>query len=97
MTDDERGGRPEPKAEEREPAPGGADAVVHDTGPRAGVGEEGPLVRDARPRGNPSIDEAPEAIKEEVEEGEDTSTQATRSEDADDASPEDPSPEESPA
>ncbi|TIC88254.1 hypothetical protein E8D34_04760 [Nocardioides sp. GY 10113] len=92
MSDEKPGERPEPKVEEREPAPGGADAVVHGSGPQAETGEPEPLVRDARPRGNPSIDEAPEAIKEEVEGGEDTTTRATRSDEVEDSSP-----EESPA
>lgn len=76
-TDSGLGPMPEPEIEPGEPNPGGIDAVdggAHGTIPDLSPGE------------NPSIDEkAPEAIKEEVAEGEDTSTKATRADDGDDA------------
>ena len=65
------GPMPEPQIEPGEPAPGGVDALpepaVHLT-PDLGVTR------------NPALeDKAPDAVVEEVDDGEDTSTEATRS------------------
>jgi hypothetical protein len=65
------GPRPEPKIEPGEPAPGGADAVGD--GPH-----EGPATPDLSLRDNPAVDDV--SLPDEMKEGEDTSTQATRDE-----------------
>ena len=83
-SDDELGPMPEPHIEPGEPNPGGVDAIDDFSGPIA--------IPDLSPEENPAIVEnAPETIKQEVQEGEDTSTKATRdehdSEDSDQESP----------
>ncbi|NYD43295.1 hypothetical protein [Nocardioides panaciterrulae] len=65
------GPMPEPQIEPGEPAPGGADAVGD--GPHAGTDTPDLSLRD-----NPAVDDV--ALPEEMKEGEDTSTQATRDE-----------------
>jgi len=65
------GPMPEPRIEPGEPAPGGVDAlpepVVH-------------LIPDLGVTENPALeDKAPDAVVDEVDDGEDTSTKATRS------------------
>lgn len=70
---DDLGPMPEPKIEPGEPHPGGVDAIDDDSGPI--------MIPDLLPHENPAIEErAPETIRQEVEEGEDTSTKATRDE-----------------
>jgi hypothetical protein len=79
------GPKPEPRIEPGEPNPGGVDAIDDFSGPIA--------IPDLSPAVNPAIEaKAPETVKQEVGEGEDTSTKATR----DDHDPED-SEQESPA
>lgn len=63
--------QPEPHAETPPAAPGGTDAVVHPTGKE---GTREPAARDIGPQENPATTGA---VPEDVEEGEDTSTQAT--------------------
>ncbi|MBF4161666.1 hypothetical protein [Nocardioides acrostichi] len=65
------GPRPEPRATAPELHPGGADAVVER--------ETDPVVPDVSADDNPATENAPAGTRE----GEDTSTQATRGEDAD--------------
>jgi hypothetical protein len=78
------GPQPDPKTEPGEPNPGGVDAL-----PENGVH----AVPDLSPEQNPSLEEkAPDTLKEEVGEGEDTSTKATRSDDGEDDEPEKESP-----
>jgi hypothetical protein len=73
MPSDDLGPMPEPQIEPGEPNPGGADAIDDFSGPIA--------IPDLSPGENPSIEEkAPETVKKEVGEGEDTSTKATRDE-----------------
>ena len=79
------GPQPEPRIEPGEPNPGGVDAVADDSGPLA--------IPDLSPDDNPAMeDKAPDSVKEEVKEGEDTSTKATRSEDGENDEPEKESP-----
>jgi hypothetical protein len=69
------GPQPDPKIEPGEPNPGGVDALP-DNGENA--------VPDLSPDQNPSLEEkAPDTLKDEVAEGEDTSTKATRDEEQD--------------
>lgn len=69
------GPRPEPQIEPGEPNPGGVDAVPPN-------GEH--TVPDLSPSDNPAIeDKTPDDLKEQMAEGEDTSTKATRDEDHD--------------
>jgi hypothetical protein len=75
--DTDLGPMPDPVIEPGEPNPGGADALGDYSGPIA--------IPDLTPDENPALDEkAPETVKEEVSEGEDTSTKATRDENGDD-------------
>ena len=70
MTD--LGPQPEPQIEPGEPNPGGPDAIDDFSGPIA--------IPDLSPDENPALeDKAPETVKKEVKEGEDTSTEATES------------------
>jgi len=72
-TDEDLGPMPEPRIEPGEPNPGGVDAIDDDSGPIA--------IPDLSPDENPALDEnAPDPLKDVVKEGEDTSTEATRSE-----------------
>ena len=78
------GPQPEPRIEPGEPNPGGVDAV-----PENGVHS----IPDLSPDENPAIDElATDPLKESVKEGEDTSTEATRSDDGHGPEPEKESP-----
>ncbi len=65
------GPMPEPEIEPGDPAPGGADAVGD--GPH-----ERPATPDLSTRDNPAVDDV--SLPDEMKEGEDTSTQATRDE-----------------
>jgi hypothetical protein len=78
------GPMPEPEIESAEPNPGGVDAKPDD----ANGTIPDPPVAD-----NPSIAEkVPEPLRQEVEEREDTSTKATRSDDGTNDEPEKESP-----
>ncbi len=88
--DEDLGPRPDPQAEPGEPNPGGVDAVPDGDGVDTEEASPHPLSRDAHPDANPSSGEVPLAMKE----GEDTSTEATRN---DDAGAEVPPEQESPA
>ena len=82
MTSDDLGPMPEPEIEPGEPNPGGVDALP-ENGDRA--------IPDPPVADNPSIaGKVPDPVIDEVEEGEDTSTKATRDEKHDET-------EESPA
>jgi hypothetical protein len=73
MSKDDLGPMPEPEIEPGEPAPGGADAIEDD-----GAGD--PTTRDLSTKDNPAVDDV--EVPDEMQEGEDTSTQATRDEDS---------------
>lgn len=78
MTSDDTdlGPMPEPAIEPGEPNPGGVDALRDDSGPIT--------IPDLTADENPALDEkAPDTVKKEVGEGEDTSTEATESGDGD--------------
>lgn len=78
------GPQPEPEIEPGEPNPGGVDAIPEDYN---GTTPDPPV------SDNPSIAEkVPDALKEEVSEPEDTSTEATESPDGADEDPEKESP-----
>jgi hypothetical protein len=80
VTTDDLGPMPEPAIEPGEPNPGGVDAEPDDTN---GTIPDPPVSE------NPSIAEkVPESLKQEVEEPEDTSTEATESADGADEEPE---------
>lgn len=77
MTDEveqELGPKPEPAIEPPEPNPGGADAVD------GGDDLAEPCIPDLTVEANPAVDE--EQAPPVLQEGEDTSTEATESEDA---------------
>jgi ABC-type transporter Mla subunit MlaD len=64
---------PQPRIEPGEPNPGGVDAIEDGSGPIA--------IPDLSPAENPAMEEkAPERVMQQVDESEDTSTQATRDE-----------------
>ena len=76
MTD--LGPQPEPQIEPGEPNPGGPDAIDDFSGPIA--------IPDLTPAENPALeDKAPETVRQEVSDSEDTSTEATEDEDGSDA------------
>jgi len=69
------GDQPEPQIEPGEPNPGGADALP----------EESDVVpADLRPETNPAVEVSPDPLKKVLSEGEDTGTEATKSDDGDD-------------
>lgn len=88
MTSDDTdlGPMPDPVIEPGEPNPGGVDALDDDSGPIA--------IPDLTPAENPALDDkAPDALKEQVSDSEDTSTEATDSgpeDDTDEAETESP-------
>ena len=69
------GDLPEAEIEPREPNPGGVDALPEDA-------EN--VAADLGPETNPAIEETPDPMKRVLEEGEDTETEATKSESGDD-------------
>ena len=83
---DDLGPMPVPEIEPGEPNPGGVDALDDFSGPIA--------IPDLTPDANPALeDKAPETVKQEVSDSEDTSTEATESTDGDeDTEPEKESP-----
>ena len=90
------GPAPEPQIEPGEPHPGGVDAISYTDGAEALPDDsdtpDGPLMRDLDPDANPAVEDA---LPDEMKEGEDTSTEATKG-DGDDGDGVDPE-EESPA
>jgi hypothetical protein len=66
----ELGDQPEPQAEPGEVNPGGVDAVPEET--------DG-VPADLAPDTNPAVEASPDPLKQALEEGEDTDTEATRS------------------
>ena len=68
------GDLPEAEIEPGEPNPGGVDALPED---------EQNVPADLGPDTNPAVEETPDPMKRVLEEGEDTETEATRSEDGD--------------
>ena len=70
----ELGAMPEPEIEPGEPNPGGVDALP----------EEDEIVpADLGPDTNPAVEETPDPLKKVLEEGEDTETEATKSDTSD--------------
>lgn len=72
-TTSDLGPMPEPQIEPGEPAPGGTDAVDD------AAAHANPTTRDLSTRDNPAVDDV--EVPDEMQEGEDTSTQATRGDD----------------
>lgn len=73
--------RPQPKIEPPQPPPGGPNAIGGVGGDGAATSGDHPLPRDLDPSVKPATDEdVPKAVEEELEEGEDTDTQATKGE-----------------
>ena len=73
MSNDDLGPKPEPEIEPGEPAPGGVDAVEE-------MQPAEPTTRDLSTKDNPAVDDV--EVPDEMQEGEDTSTQATRDEES---------------
>ena len=73
MSNDDLGPMPEPEIEPGEPAPGGVDAVEE-------MQPAEPTTRDLSTKDNPAVDDV--EVPDEMQEGEDTSTQATRDEES---------------
>ena len=69
------GEMPEAEIEEREPNPGGVDALPDD---------DQTLPADLGPDTNPALEESPDPLKKVLQEGEDTGTEATKSGDGTD-------------
>lgn len=78
------GPAPEPQIEPGEPNPGGVDAISYADGAEALAAESdepvAPVMRDLDPDANPAVEDA---LPSEVKEGEDTTTEATKSESGD--------------
>jgi len=87
---------PEPEIEPAESNPGGVDAVTFPDGAEALVDEgddpPAPVMRDLDPDSNPAVEDV---LPEEMKQGEDTTTEATKSSGGDDADVDEK--EESPA
>jgi hypothetical protein len=77
MSENDLGPKPEPRIEPGEPNPGGVDAVDAADGVDGERAEPNPAPRDLDPADNPAVDEI---LPEEMKEGEDTETEATKSE-----------------
>ena len=73
MTEKDLGPKPEPTIEPGEPAPGGVDAVEE-------ADHASTASRDLSTVQNPAVDDV--AAPDSIQEGEDTSTQATRDEES---------------
>ena len=79
------GPMPDPEIEPGEPNPGGVDAIDADSGPIT--------IPDLTPDENPAVDDqVPDSLVEQMSGDEDTSTEATRSDDGEDDQPEKESP-----
>lgn len=94
MSDDNGlGPAPEPQIEPGEPNPGGVDAISYTDGtdalPEDVEAPPAPLMRDLDPDANPAVEDA---LPDEMKEGEDTTTEATKSEGGDDVEPKEESP-----
>ena len=77
------GEMPDPEIEPGEPNPGGADALPE---------EADNVPADLDPENNPAVEESPDPLKAAFSEGEDTDTEATKSDDAGEVPPEEESP-----
>jgi hypothetical protein len=77
------GAMPDPAIEPGEPNPGGVDALPED---------DDNTPADLDPDHNPAVDESPDPLKAVLSEAEDTHTEATKSDSADDVEHEDESP-----
>jgi hypothetical protein len=80
------GEQPEPKIEPGEPNPGGVDSLPDDADN---------VAADLDPEKNPAVDESPDPLKAAFSGGEDTETEATKSDEP--AGEEDTTDDESPA
>jgi hypothetical protein len=69
------GDQPEAEIEPGEPNPGGVDALPDD---------KQNVPADLGPETNPAVEESPDPLKKVLEEGEDTKTEATESDDGTD-------------
>ena len=69
------GEMPEAEIEPREPNPGGVDALPE---------EDDNIPADLGPDTNPAVEETPDPMKRVLKEGEDTETEATKSESGED-------------
>jgi len=77
MTRSDLGPQPEPEIEPGEPLPGGVDALPEADGVDGEFSEPDPPGRDLDPENNPAVEDV---LPDEMFEGEDTSTEATESE-----------------
>jgi hypothetical protein len=90
MAGKELGPQPEPEIEPGEPSPGGVDAVDAADGVDGERAQPDPAVRDLDPKDNPALEDE---LPEEMQEPEDTSTEATKSDEGErDTEQEDESP-----
>ena len=85
MNSQDPGAKPEPTAESGVPNPGGADAVHGSNAD--GVERADAEVADLDPSLNPAVEDA---LPDEMREGEDTDTKATRDEEVDEPEKESP-------
>lgn len=90
--DNDLGPAPEPEIEPSEPNPGGVDSITYSDGAEAAA-EQGhdpaPAPRDLDPNTNPAVEDA---LPDEMKKGEDTTTEATKSDGDTDVDPKQESP-----
>ena len=89
MPDADLGPKPEAQIEPGEPNPGGVDATPNSDGVDGETATSTPVPADLDPDDNPAVDDA---LPDEMKQGEDTSTEATKEGDGEDVSPEEESP-----
>ncbi len=88
MSEPDLGPRPDPQIEPGEPNPGGVDAVDASDGVDGETATGDPAPRDLDPDDNPAVEDA---LPDEMKQGEDTDTEATKS-DGEDVDPDEEAP-----
>lgn len=94
MSESDLGPKPDAEIEPGEPHPGGPDASPDSDGVDTAAAEPDPLPRDLDPASNPAVDDA---MPDEVKQGEDTDTEATKGDGDTADGPDGSGTEESPA
>ena len=93
QADSDLGPAPDPQIEPGEPNPGGVDAITFPDGAEALVDDgddpPAPVMRDLDPNANPAVEDA---LPEEMKQGEDTTTEATKGDGDADTDPKEESP-----
>lgn len=80
MSESDLGPKPDAEIEPGEPNPGGVDASPNSDGVDTAAAEPDPVPRDLDPEDNPAVEDV---LPDEVKQGEDTGTEATKSDGGD--------------